>query len=78
MNGGITAVLIRQGFQNYLTDTGYVELMVSCDLVFHTHLNLLRSLNLIESSYHAKVHCEHLTILNGKGIAIAFHLLTSL
>ena len=63
---------------HFLTNTDHVEFVVSFHLVFHTHVNLSHPLNLIESSYRARVHYEHLTILNGKGIASAFYLLTSL
>ena len=63
---------------HFLTYTDHVELVASCYLVFHTQVNLSHPLNSIESSYRARVHCEHLMILNCKGITSAFHLLSSL
>jgi len=78
LNRDVTTVLIGQGLLNFLTNTNHVEPVVSCHLVFHTQVNVSHLLNLIESSYHAKIHYEHLMILNCKEITSVFHLLSCL
>ena len=74
--GALPPSLSEKAYLNFLTSFDHVELVISFHLVLLTQMNLSHPLNLIESSYRARVHCEHLTILNRKGTA--FHLLSSL
>ena len=55
--------LLDEAYLNFLTNTDHVELVISFYLVFPTQVNLSYPLNSIESLYHARVHCEHLTVL---------------
>ena len=78
LNGALPPSLSDKAYLYFLTNTDHVEPLISFHLVFHTQVNLSHPLNSIESSYHARVHSEHLTVFSYKRVMSAFHLFSSI
>jgi len=62
----LSLFLSNKACLNLLISTDHFELMISFHVVFFTQVNFSPPVNSIKSTYRARVHCEHLTILNYK------------